>query len=87
MSVYIPTIWKNNTVPSINAENLNHLEVGANSAHVEVRDIVVGNVTVGQASTAKLALSVRPASRIVVGGIRMWVDESNPVNPIGYIEV
>ncbi len=36
MSVYVPTAWKNDDVPAINAVNLNHIENGIYEAHVEI---------------------------------------------------
>ena len=87
MSVYVPTVWKNNTTPSINATNLNHLELGVEKAHVEIAQFVTGEVAVGHATTANVALSIDAANRISIGGILMWVDETDPSNPIGYIEV
>jgi len=87
MSTYIPTVWRNNTTPSINATNLNHMEAGVLHAHEEIEDMITGKTPVGHATTASIAESVKSASRVTIGGILMWVDESEPANPIGYIEV
>ncbi len=87
MSNYIPTVWNNNTTPSINAENLNHLEAGVDSAHEEIEDIITGVTPAGKAVSAIQADTIEAASRINVGGILMWVDISDASNPIGYIEV
>lgn len=38
MSVYVPTIWENNKEPAIDAANLNHIELGVESAHEEITD-------------------------------------------------
>ena len=87
MSTYIPTVWVNNTTPSINATNLNHLETGVLFAHDEIEDMVDGTTPVGHATTATVALSVEAASRLKLGGVMMWVDTVNPDSPVGYIEV
>ena len=87
MGTYIPTVWKNNATPSINAENLNHLEAGIVSANVDIVSLVTGAAPAGYATRAKVAESVSPASRVVVGGVRMWVDLSDPSSPVGYLEV
>ncbi len=87
MSTYIPTVWKNNTTPSINAENLNHLEAGVLMAHNEITDIVTGVTPAGYATRAKVAETVTPASRLIIGGVRMWVDLADPSSPVGYLEV
>jgi len=87
MSTYIPTVWKNNTTPSINATNLNHMEAGVLHAHEEIEDMIVGATPVGHATTANIATSVTAASRLNIGGILMWVDTTDPDNPVGYIEV
>ena len=87
MSTYIPTVWKNNATPSINAENLNHLEAGVLAAHVGIAQLVTGVTPAGYATRAKIAESVAPASRLVVGGVRMWVSLADPSSPVGYLEV
>ena len=87
MSTYIPTVWKNNVSPSINSTNLNHLESGIFSAHEEIEDMISGATPVGQATNALVAKTVDKASRLNLGGILMWVDTSDPNNPIGFIEV
>jgi len=86
MSTYIPTVWRNNVVPSINATNLNHLEAGVMHAHTEIEDMITGVTAVGHSTGALTAKSVDAASRINLGGIMMWVDNSDPSNPIGFIE-
>jgi hypothetical protein len=87
MSIYVPTVWRNNTTPSLNATNLNHMEVGVESAHNEIEELVSGAVSAGHATRALVADQVEAASRLRLGGIRMWVDTSDSSNPIGYIEV
>ena len=87
MSTYIPTVWKNNATPSINAENLNHLEAGVLALHVDLAQLVTGVTPAGYATRAKVAESVSPASRLVIGGVRMWVDLADPSSPVGYLEV
>jgi len=86
MSTYIPSVWKNNVDPALNPTNLNHLEAGTESAHEEIEDMVSGATPVGKASVATIATSVDKATRLNLGGILMWVDTSNPDNPIGFIE-
>ena len=86
MSTYIPTVWKNNIDPSINATSLNHLEAGVTTAHNEIQDMIVGTTPVGQATNALVAQSVDAASRLNVGGITMWVDTTGNI-PVGYIGV
>ena len=87
MSTYIPTVWRNNITPSINAANLNHMESGVTNAHEEIEDIVSGATPAGHATVANVANSIDAASRLVIGGILMWVDTTDPSDPIGYIEV
>ena len=87
MSTYIPTVWRNNTTPSINALNLNHMEAGVLTAHEEIEDIITGATPAGHAITCNVANSISAASRIVIGGILMWVDTTDPDDPVGYIEV
>ena len=87
MSTYIPTVWKNNETPSINATNLNHMEAGLTQAHVEIEEMVSGAVTVGHAATANVANTITAASRLVLGGVMMWVDTTDPASPIGFLEV
>jgi len=86
MSKYLPTIWKNNIDPSINATNLNHLETGVMNAHLEIQELVDGTVPAGQATNALVAESVEAASRLNLGGIYLWVDTTGPL-PVGYIGV
>jgi len=87
MSNYIPTVWRNNVTPSINATNLNHLEAGVNSSHDEIEDMITGATPVGHATTALLAYEVEAASRLNLGGVLMWVDNTNVDFPVGYLEV
>jgi len=77
MSVYIPTVWKNNVQPSINATNLNHLET---------EGLISGATPAGKSSTAILAYTVDPATRTSLGGARIWVDTTDTAKPVGYIE-
>ena len=87
MSQYIPTEWRNNQTPSLNATNLNHSEAGILAAHDEIEDMITGATPVGQATIATIAESVTAASRLNLGGILMWVDTTDAANPVGYIEV
>jgi len=86
MSVYIPTTWLNNSTPSINANNLNHLEAGIASAHTEIENLVSGVTPVGHSLTADHAVTVDPASETEIGGARVWVDSTDPGNIVGYID-
>jgi len=87
MSSYLPTTWKNNSTPAINAKNLNHAEAGVSSAHKEIEDVIIGVTPAGSATTALVALSVEAASRVNLGGVTLWVDLTNPDLPIGHIGV
>jgi len=87
MSTYIPTVWRNNETPSINASNLNKMESGILHAHEEIEEMVSGATSVGHAASANIANTVTAASRLNLGGVRMWVDTVDPANPVGYIEV
>ncbi len=49
--------------------------------------MITGATAVGNATTALVAESVAAASRLNLGGILMWVDTTDPLNPVGYIEV
>jgi len=86
MSNYLPTIWKNNVNPALNATNLNHLEAGVKNAHDEIEDMITGATPVGHATQALVARSVDPATRLTVGGVYMWVDTSG-TTPVGYLGV
>ncbi len=86
MSTYIPTVWRNNVAPSINAANLNHLESGVFNAHTEIEDMIAGKTPVGHSTSSITAKSVDAASRLNLGGILMWVDNSDPSSPVGYID-
>lgn len=86
MSVYVPTEWKNGQEPFINAFNLNHLESGVVAAHKEIEQLVDGTVKAKYAVEADKALSVAPATEFKVGGAKIWVDETDPDNIIGYID-
>lgn len=87
MSTYVPTAWRDNETPSINATNLNHMEAGVLHAHEEIEDMITGATAVGHATTANVANSVTAASRLNLGGIMMWVDTTDSANPVGYIAV
>jgi len=68
MSTYVPTNWTNNTTPSIDENNLNHLEEGVMTAHeeIELREPNLGNPTAdGQVLTSTVA------------GIRSWTDPAS----------
>jgi len=86
MSVYVPTDWVNNTTPSINARNLNHLEAGIETAHQEISDIVSGATSVANATEAERALTVDPATETSTGGAKIWVDSADPANIVGFID-
>ncbi len=85
MSIYIPNVWKNGTTPSINAKNLNEMEAGVLNAHREIDDMITGVTPVGRSVTAITAETVKPATRFTLGGVKIWVDLTDPANPIGYI--
>jgi len=86
MSTYVPTEWKNGQDPFINAFNLNHLERGIESAHEEIEEIVDGTVVVAKATLADKATTVEVATQTTIGGAKIWVDETDPNNIIGYID-
>lgn len=86
MSTYIPTAWKNGQDPFINAFNLNHLEKGVESAHEEIEQIVDGTVKVKSAVKADTATTVDVATQTTIGGAKIWVDDSDANNIIGYID-
>ena len=86
MSVYIPTQWRNGQEPFINAFNLNHIEAGIESAHQEIQELVDGTVPAGKATTADFAITVEKATQTHIGGAKVWVDDSDQSNIIGYID-
>ena len=86
MSQYIPTQWKNGQSPYINAFNLNHMEAGIESVHKELDDVVGGTTPVANATRAQSAATVDKATQTHIGGAKIWVDDSDPANPIGYID-
>ena len=86
MSTYSPTTWVNNLNPAINADNLNHLEAGVSAAHAEIQEIVDGAVKVGKAVLADRAITVDKATQTTVGGAKIWVDTTDPLNIIGHID-
>ncbi len=86
MSVYVPVVWRNGQDPYINAFNLNHLENGVKTAHEEIEQLVDGTIKVKAADRADTATTVDVATQTTVGGAKIWVDESDPNNVIGYID-
>jgi len=76
MATYVPTQWYNNELPAINATNLNHIEEGIVGAYDEIDKLISGETPV----------SIAPASATVLGGVKLWVDSTNPSNIIGYID-
>ena len=55
MSTYIPSKWQNNQAPAINDVNLDHMEAGIESAHVEIEDRVITKaVAQGEAVIPKI---------------------------------
>lgn len=86
MSTYVPTEWKNGQDPFINAFNLNHVERGIESAHEEIEEIVDGTVVVAKSALADRAITVDVATQTTIGGAKIWVDETDPNNIIGYID-
>ena len=92
MSVYNPNTWVNNQQPALNATNLNHLEAGVESAHIELEALVSGVSVVGDpikvaaATQADHAVSVDKATQNTIGGVKVWVDDTDPLNIIGYID-
>ena len=86
MSNYTPTVWKNNQVPALNANNLNHLEAGIQQAHVDTSELITGAAKAGRSVIADRAITVDKATQTVVGGMKIWVDQTDPANIIGYID-
>jgi len=86
MSTYSPTTWVNNLDPAINADNLNKLEAGVSSAHIEIEQLVDGTTKAGKAVMADHAITVDLATQFEVGGARIWVDSTDPANIIGHID-
>ena len=86
MGTYIPSTWINNQIPAINATNLNNIEGGVDSAHSELNDIVSGATAVGKATNAEHAVTVDTATQTTVGGAKIWVDTTDPLNIIGHID-
>lgn len=86
MSTYVPTEWKNGQEPFINAFNLNHLEVGVEAAHKEIEQLVDGTVKAKYATLADKATEVGVGTEFKVGGAKIWVDQTDPDNIIGYID-
>ena len=86
MSVYVPTVWVNNQAPSINAANLNHMESGVYYAHIEIEQLVTGEIKCGHAILADNAISIDNATQTTIGGARIWVDSTNVNAVIGYVD-
>jgi len=86
MSTYVPSTWVNNQIPALNATNLNHLEGGVQSAHNEIEDLTTGATKAGHAVTADHAVTVDKATQTTVGGVKVWVDTTDPLNIIGHID-
>ena len=86
MSVYVPTQWRNGQDPFINAFNLNHIESGITAAHDEIEELVTGSTKAGHAVTSDHATTVDVATQTTVGGAKIWVDDSDASNIIGYID-
>ena len=86
MSVYVPSVWVNNQIPALNATNLNHLEGGVQAAHVEIENLVTGATKAGHAVTSDHAVTVDKATQTTVGGVKVWVDTTDPGNIIGHID-
>jgi len=86
MSTYVPSEWVNGQQPAINAQNLNHLEAGVLSAHVEIEELVTGAVPVGNSELAEHATTVDRATQTTIGGAKVWVDTTDPDNIIGHLD-
>jgi len=92
MGTYTPSTWVNNQQPALNATNLNNIEAGVSQAHEELNDLVIGTSTEGnptsvaQAKAANHAVTVDKATMTTVGGVKIWVDSTDPANIIGYID-
>jgi len=86
MSVYDPHTWVNNLEPAINANNLNEMEAGINNAHLEIEQLVDGSVPAAKATLADKAVTVDPATELTIGGAKIWVDTTDPLNIIGHID-
>ncbi len=76
MATYTPTEWFNDQIPAINATNLNKIEQGIAGSYDEINKIISGSTPV----------TVAPASATVLGGVKLWVDTTDPNNIIGYID-
>jgi len=86
MSTYTPHTWTNNQEPALNADNLNEMEAGINNAHIEIEELVDGSVKAGKAVLADKAITVDPATQTTIGGAKIWVDTTDPLNIIGHID-
>jgi len=90
MSTYIPIEWKNGQAPYINAFNLNHIDAGIKSAHEEIDEILedpaTDRVTVKKAVVSETTETIPKATQTVIGGAKVWVDDTDPANVIGYID-
>jgi len=86
MSVYIPTNWVNNTTPAINEDNLNHLEAGVQTAHREIEELIDGTTKAAKAARADSSATVDVGTQTITGGAKIWVDDADVNNIIGYID-
>ena len=86
MSVYVPSTWVNNQQPALNATNLNHMEAGVESAHIEITELVTGATKAGHATIADHATTVDPGTQTTVGGAKIWVDSTDVDNLVGHID-
>ena len=86
MSTYVPSTWVNGQQPAINAVNLNHLEAGVTAAHVEIEELVTGATKAGHATTSDHAITVDVGTQTTVGGAKIWVDTTDPLNIVGHID-
>ena len=86
MSTYNTHVWTNNQEPALNANNLNEMEAGINNAHIEIEELVDGSVKAGKAVLADKAITVDVATQTTIGGAKIWVDTTDPLNIIGHID-
>ena len=84
--IYDPTFWINGQQPAINAINLNKLEQAMVQAHARTNDLESGATKAGHAVTADHAVTVDVATQTTVGGAKIWVDTTDPLNIIGHID-
>jgi len=73
MEIYVPTVWVNETAPSIDSTNLNHIEQGIQDVTAEV--IVLTNTKVG-------SLTGEPGTSSVPNLVRCTQESYDDLTPI-----